>query len=193
MNANPGTLVSWACFINGYAPWNAGRLAGPLDYAPLFNVSYERAFLLGTGEHLATVLLSGEDMAARIESIGGRMSFEPRAMIAHVNIAESGTWLMQRVVAGRVIASVRSASWSALRRFAYAASFPLIPFVLLHRYRSSIARTIRSNDLPAVLWLILFTSMLFQAFGESLGYLSGRNEKVERRYDTYEIEQIQYA
>ena len=193
LNANPGSLVSWACFINGYAPWSAGRPGGPLDYAPLFNVSYERAFLLDSGDELSRVLMSGEDMAARMKSIGGRMAFEPRAMIGHVNIAQWQEWLTQRVVAGRVIASVRSASWSPLRRVAYGASFPLIPFVLLGRYRRSIARTVRSNEVSVALWPLLFTGMLFQAAGECLGYVLGRDARSEQRYDTYEIEQIQYA
>jgi hypothetical protein len=75
----------------------------------------------------------------------------------------------------------------------YAIAFPLIPFVLLHRHRSSIARTIRTNGVSSALWPLLFVGMVFQAWGEALGYALGRDEKSERRYDAYEIEQMKYA
>jgi hypothetical protein len=192
-NENPGTLVSWACFINGYAPWSAGRPAGPIGLAPLFNASYERDFLVGLGDALARVLMSGEDLMTRIKAVNGRATFAPRAVIGHVNISRLRSWLVQRIIAGRVIASVRSASWSVPRRMLHAIAFPLIPVVLIHRYRSSIVRTVRSNGVSWALWPLLFSGMICQAYGEALGYALGRDEESERRYDRFEIEQMDYA
>ncbi|HEX6574321.1 MAG TPA: hypothetical protein VF042_05060 [Gemmatimonadaceae bacterium] len=192
-NENPATLVSWAGFINGYAPWSVGRSGGMLSYGPLFNVSYDRDFLVGLGDILGNVLTSGEDLMSRIKSVKGRVMFEPDAVIGHVNIARLDSWLAQRIVAGRVIASVRSASWTIPRRLMYAIAFPLIPFVLMYRHRSSIARTVRTNGVSSALWPLLFLGMIFQAYGEAIGYALGRDEKSERRYDEYEIEQMNYA
>lgn len=192
-NENPTTLVSWAGFINGYAPWSAGRKAGDLNYAPLFNASYDRGFLVEMGENLASVLTSGEDMMTRLTSSGRRVSFEPGAVIGHMNISRLQPWLAQRIVAGRVIASVRSATWSRFRRMAYAIGFPLIPIVLINRHRRSIARTVRANGVSRALWPVLCIGMFFQAFGESLGYAVGRDAESEKQYDTFEIEQMDYA
>ena len=191
-NENPGSLVSWAGFINGYAPWSRGREAGDLTHAPLFNASYDRAFLLDMGNDLEKILTSGEDMMSRLRSAGRRAVFEPDALIGHVNIAPLGPWLRQRIVAGRTIASVRSTSWGITRRLAYALASPLIPAVLIRRHRQSISRTVRSNDVSAALWPVLGIGMVFQAFGEALGYALGRNRDSELRYDTFEVEQMNY-
>ncbi len=75
----------------------------------------------------------------------------------------------------------------------YAIAFPLIPVVLIHRYRSSIVRTVRSNGVSRALWPLLFSGMICQAYGEALGYALGRDEESERRYDRFEIEQMDYA
>jgi hypothetical protein len=192
-NENPATLVSWAGFINGYAPWSTGRNGGGLNHAPLFNASYDRGFLVEMGGNLESILTSGEDMMARLTSNQRRVSFEPRAVIGHVNISQLKPWLLQRIVAGRVIASVRSSAWSSLRRLAYTLGAPLIPVVLMNRHRRSIARTIRSNSVSAALWPVLCLGMFFQAFGESLGYALGRDAESEHRYDAFEIEQMDYA
>ena len=192
-NENPETLVSWAGFINGYAPWSVGRSAGELERAPIFNASYDRNFLAGLGDILPHVLMSGEDLMSRVRSVNGRVMFEPGAVIGHVNISRLRAWLVQRIVAGRVIASVRSAGWPVPRRMLYAVAFPLIPFVLMNRYRSSIDRTVRSNNVSLALWPLLALGMMFQAIGEALGYAWGRDEHSENRYDRFEIEQMDYA
>jgi hypothetical protein len=190
-NENPTGLVSWACFLNGYASWTRGRNRGELDYAPLFNVSYRKSFLLGFGDSLDSVMLIREDIRQRVADAKGTMFFEPAAKIGHVNIARARDWLPQRVVAGRTIGSVRSAPWSAGRRLAFGLAFPLIPIVLLRKHRRGIARTIRENGLSYAVLPVLALGMLFQSWGEMLGYLFGDSPEAVRQYDDYEIRQLE--
>ncbi len=192
-NENPPALVSWAGLINGYAFWLAGQPGGRLARAPLFNAAYDRAFLLGLGHELGTILAQGEEMMARIRAARGEIRLEPAARIGHTNFAQTGPWLRQRLVAGRVIASVRSEHWSRLRRIAYALGAPLIPVVLLRRYRDAAARVISQNELSPALWPVLTCGLASQAAGEMLGYAFGRSPAAERCYDTFEVQQTDYV
>lgn len=192
-NENPDGLVSWAGFINGYAPWTAWRKGGEAGYAPLFNASYRRDFLTAWGKGLDTALLSGEDMMRKVRSANGYASFEPRARIGHVNIARLKHWLPQRIVAGRVIASIRSARWPLWRRLAYALAAPLIPLVLLARHWRGISGTIRSHAVGPAVLPVLGLGMFFQAVGEMAGYAAGQGIDAGRRYDEYEIRQLTFS
>lgn len=192
-NANPAGLVSWAGFLSGYASWAQGRERGEIDSAPLFNVSYRKSFLLGFGESLDRVLLIREDIRRRVTAANGTIIFEPAAKIGHVNIARARDWIPQRVVAGRTIGSVRSASWPARRRLAYALAFPLIPAVLLRKHWRGITRTIRENRVSRAVLPVLVAGMFCQAWGEMLGYLMGESPSASRRYDEYEVRQLTYA
>ena len=190
-NENPTGLVSWAGFLNGYASWTEGRERGELDSAPLFNVSYNKSFLLRFGESLESVMLIREDIRRRVSDANGSIFFEPSAKIGHVNIARARHWLPQRIVAGRTIGSVRSESWTARRRLAYGLAFPLIPLALLRKHWRGISRTIRENNVSYAVLPVLAFGMLFQAWGEMLGYVLGKSADAVRSYDNYEIRQLE--
>ncbi len=192
-NDNPDGMVSWAGFINGYASWTAGRHASEINYAPLFNCSYQRSFLVGLGADLDRTLKSGENVMAQVRSAGLRVWLEPAARIGHVNMSELWTWLNQRIVAGRVIASVRAARWSLVRRMLFAAGAPLIPVVLLSRHRNGIMRTINVARIPARVLLVMGVGMIAQAMGEMAGYLLGNSSRADRRYDEFEVRQLSFA
>ena len=87
---------------------------------PLFNVSYDRSFLVGLGADLEHTLTAGGDMMARLRGAGCIVWMEPRATIEHWNIELMRNWLPQRLAAGRVIASLRSGRWPIHRRLAFA-------------------------------------------------------------------------
>ncbi len=192
-NENPGSAVSWACFLNGYAPWTDWRNAGRIGYAPLFNVSYVREFLTELGASLDTVLLTGEDMMLRVRSANGYAAIETTARIGHMNIAHARDWLPQRIVAGRVIASIRSARWPIAQRLVYALGAPLIPVVLLWRHRHGIIGTMARNDVSLAVFPLLALGMCFQAVGELIGYAVGPSDGSSRRYDWYEIQQLKFS
>ena len=191
-NENPVGAVSWAGFLNGYAAWAEGQRDDELTYAPLFNASYDRGFLLKLGDELPGTLTTGEDMMSRLRAVGGRVWLESSARIGHVNIARLRDWLPQRYVAGRVIASVRSARWARHRRLAFALGSPGIPLVLFNRIRHGILRTMERHGVtPAVIPVILL-GMFVQAVGEAAGYAAGSSARASRRYDEYEVKQMSY-
>jgi hypothetical protein len=189
-NENPGGLVSWACFLTGYASWTGWRKRGVLSSAPLFNVSYRKSFLLASGEDLDRHLLIREDIRKSVENAKGMIFFEPSARVGHVNIARVGDWLAQRIVAGRTIGSVRSSSWRTSRRLLFAAASPLIPVVLLQKHWRGITETIRHHRISPAVIAVIAVGMYFQAWGEMLGYLVGESPDSVRRYDQYEMRQL---
>jgi hypothetical protein len=192
-NENPGELLSWAGFINGYAPWGTWREHGRITHAPLFNASYVRRFLLDMADELEYALTAGGDMMDRLADAGAFMTVDPSARVGHANITSLGHWLIQRAAAGRVIASTRSATWSRARRLAFAGAAPLIPAVLLRRHRSSIMKTMRRDRVSLMVLPVLAFGMLMQAAGEFLGYAFGPSESFGRMYDRYEIRQLSYT
>lgn len=192
-NENPIGLVSWAGMLNGYAAWAWPRPEGPIGYAPLFNASYLRSFLLGAGANLESALLTGEDMMGRVKRSEGFAAFAPDARIGHVNIARLEDWLPQRLVAGRVIASVRSSRWSRTRRVAFSIAAPLIPLVLLARHGQSIRKSIDHSGTSALVLPLIGLGLMFQAAGEFLGYAFGPSERANRAYDEYEVEQMSFG
>lgn len=192
-NANPDGAPSWAGFLAGYAGWTDGTPAGEIESAPLFNVSYRRSFLLELGDRLARVLTEGEDMATELRVRGCRIRFDPAAGVDHANISFFFPLLRQRLLAGRVVAGGRSASWAWPRRLAYALGSPLIPVVLLGRYRSGITRTIRRQRPPAGTLPVLVLGSVFEAAGEMLGYACGEGFTTRARYDELEVHRLTYT
>jgi hypothetical protein len=189
-NENPDSTVSWAGFLNGYAAWTPGRAAGELNYAPLFNVSYRRSFLLGIGKDLDYALTTGEDMINRLRAAKCGVWFEPAARIGHVNMSFLGPWLKQRLVAGRVIASIRSESWLLTRRIAFAVGSPFIPLVLYARIRAGTTRVRRQHDLSVRVPICIVLGMVMQSVGELIGYAFGPSATAARRYDEFEVGQV---
>jgi hypothetical protein len=189
-NANPDGAPSWAGFLAGYAAWTGGVPAGEIETAPLFNVSYRKPFLLGLGDRLPDVLTEGEHMANELRAGGQRIRFEPSAGIDHANISFLSSLLRQRFLAGRVIAAGRSASWTRPHRMAYALGSPLIPMVLLGRYRSAILRTIRRQRPPATTLPVLILGSILEAAGEMLGYARGEGSTARARYDALEVQRL---
>lgn len=189
-NANPDGAPSWAGFLAGYAAWTDGVPAGEIESAPLFNVSYRKPFLMGLGDRLPHLLTEGEQMATELRAGGQRICFEPAAGIDHANISFLSSLLRQRFLAGRVIAGGRSASWTRPRRLAYALGSPLIPIVLLGRYRSGIWRTIRRRRPPASTLPVLVLGSIVEAAGEMLGYACGVGSPARARYDALEVQRL---
>ena len=192
-NANPIGPVSWAGFLNGYAEWTEGVSAHELRYAPIFNASYLRSFLIGLGDDLEHSLTPGGDMMAKLRAAGGSVWIEPKARIEHWNIARLRDWLPQRLAAGRVIGSLRSRHWPHARRLAFAIGAPLIPVVLFARIRKGVMRAIYMNGVPLRVLPTLALGMMVQAIGELIGYAAGASARGYRRYDEYEVHQLSFS
>ncbi|MGI9042693.1 MAG: hypothetical protein ACR2GK_01055 [Gemmatimonadaceae bacterium] len=71
-------------------------------------------------------------------------------------------------------------------------AFPLIPLVLMRKHRRGIARTMRESRLSYSVLPVLALGMYFQAWGEMLGYVLGKSPSAARRYDDYEVRQLDF-
>ncbi|HUP19080.1 MAG TPA: glycosyltransferase [Gemmatimonadota bacterium] len=192
-NANPEGLTSWTGFIADYGPWVDGGLAGPIDYAPFYNVSYGRDVLLELGDGLAAALGHGDEMLVFLRSRGRRMYFEPGARIEHLNLARPALGLRERLLAGVLIGGTRSRRWGWPRRLLYAAASPLIAGVLAARAVRS-WKSIRGRvELPLGTLPGLIVLAGVQAVGEAAGYARGAGAGAARTMEDYEIHKARYV
>ena len=107
-----------------------------------------------------------------------------------VLLSDYGKGVVGEELAGRVIAGGRSASWTRQRRLAYALGSPLIPIVLLGRYRGAISRTVRRQRPPAITLPVLVLGSVLEAAGEMLGYVRGVGSTARARYDALEVQRL---
>src|SRR5262245_4657222 len=119
-NANPDSALSWAAFLRDYGPWVDGLPAGEIDFLPPYNTATKREVLLGFGDRLERMVAQGDELSTALRSAGHRVWFEPAARIEHANVARPWSWVVQRYLVGRVIASGRAERWSRSQRLLYA-------------------------------------------------------------------------
>ncbi len=62
----------------------------------------------------------------------------------------------------------------------------------MRKHRHGIARTMRENRLSYSVLPVLALGMYFQAWGEMLGYVLGKSPNAVRRYDEYEVRQLDF-
>jgi hypothetical protein len=173
LNANPESLLAWAALYLDYGPWVDCKHRGPMDDVPAHNGAYKRDVLLEYGPRLEAMLESDTVLNADLRARGKELYLEPRAQTYHLNVSQLGTWLAERVVAGRAFAASRAAGWPRRRRLAYALGSPLIPLVRLVRIRGQIRASGRERELLPRLLPALVVALAFSAFGELLGYARG--------------------
>jgi hypothetical protein len=191
-NANPGTRVSEADFAIGYGPWMEPMDAQAMAFLPGHNSSYKRDDLLALGGRLERLLESETVLHLEWSAQGRKLRIEPAARVRHVNYSRWRSFLPVQLIAGRLFAGSRAATWSRRRRLFYAAASPLIPAVRLWRIAREFAKPGRSvrrllNMSPA-----LVAGLLLDGAGQFLGYLRGPGDAMERlaRYEFNRIEHV---
>ena len=114
-NGNPGTPWSWSAYLCDYAGWSAALPAGECPAAPLYNAAYRLSLLQGFDGDLEHVLERSDTLPRRLQAMGARTRFEPAARLAHVNIAEPGIWVDERILTGHLVAAHRTRIWGTGR------------------------------------------------------------------------------
>ena len=113
---------------------------------------------------------------------GGRgLYLEPAARTRHVNVSRRGSWLKERLTAGRAFAAARARDWPARRRVLYGVAAPLIPAVRFARVTGQVRTTGRLGMLPR-LAPVLVIGLTVSAAGEWLGYVAGDGQAKSRMY-----------
>ncbi len=172
-NGNPGSLISWANFLIEYNEWLYPAPQGEADHLPGHNSSYKKDLLLAYGNELGDRLEAESLLHWDLRSRGNRLYLEPSACTRHLNFSRIGPSITLRFQAGRLFAGMRRSGWSRARRFAYAAAFPLIPWVRLYRIWRGLCRPGRPLRLAVGLLPWMLPLLAFDALGEMAGYLFG--------------------
>ena len=192
-NANPKGVASWAGFLLDYANWSDGQPEGEIGTSPLFNVVYRRAFLVGFGNRLETVLSHSDEIAVVLRASRRRIHFAPAARIDHLNLAVLSAFLGERFCGGRLIGANRGARWTWPRRLAYAFGSPFIPLVLLWRSAKGWRLAARRTHLPAGTMPAMVLGCGVKACGELLGYVAGAGSATTARMNEYELHKAAFV
>jgi len=169
-NANPQSLVSWACLLLDYGPWLDRAERGPHDDVPGHNAAYKRDVLTALGARLDELVAADNLMHAELRAAGHELAMEPDAVVEHLNVSRFSAAMRERFEAGRNFAAIRARQWPRSRGLAYALGSPLIPIVRLRRALAHIRRVARSSELLPQLLPVLSAALVVSAAGEALGY-----------------------
>ena len=172
-NGNPRTRTSWANMLMDYGEQIEGTPGGPIEHLPSHNSSYKREVLLALGDQLEHEMQIGDAINAAVAARGGRFYLEDRARTHHLNVSRIGWWMWERWAAGRGYAGRRSESWPFARRALYVLSWPLIPWVRLHRIRRHARRAGIDRRLFPWVYPMLLLGLNVASLAEGVGYLLG--------------------
>ncbi len=189
-NANPRTRVSQADMLIGYAPWAEPAAAGCVDFLPGHNSSYKRSVLLAYGEELELFLEAECIMHWDMHEKGHQLYLEPEAKTAHVNFSKLTSMLRANLLNGRLFASIRNKKMSGFARLFYVLASPLIPFVRVGKICKETLKPGRSGIGFGVA-SILFLGLLFDAFGQFVGYAFGQGG-ISKVFLSYEFHRSQH-
>jgi Glycosyl transferase family 2 len=189
-NANPQSYVSRSSMMARYGGFAHPCHGGPSRFLSGNNVSYKRQSLLEFGADLEGLLAIDFNLQELLGQRGDAMFVESRALAAHQNF----TSVIKEGRAGhaycRLLAARRaeSQSWSRARRVVYGLAAPLgAPTIRIARLlgglpgRRPLWWTVAAG-LP-----VIAIEYLFDASGESLGYLFGAGN-AERETMRWELE-----
>lgn len=183
INANPGTIVSWADLLMGYGPWLAPGSSAERDHLPGHNSSYRKDVLLTLGDELGDLFEAETALQWTLRARGHRLFQESAARVAHTNFERWSTWIPVSFHAGRVFADTRARSWSKGARLAFALASPLVPFVRMWRH---LGQAFAARVAPAVIIRtapVLALGLVIDAAGQFTGCLFGPGRSRETLVD----------
>ena len=173
VNANPGSVISWASFLMAYGGWSAPIEPGAVDTVAGHNSAYSRKALLSLGDELPHLLQAETVMHWELAKRGARFFVDPAAQGAHFNISRLGAFLRERLYSSRVFSPVWSRHWPWRRRLYFAALGPLIGVRRVGPLRRRMACIPNLEVSRVRLLLLIFVSLLFGGAMYSVGFLFG--------------------
>lgn len=191
-NANPGTALSWANFLDHYARFAAPAEAGPRPEVAGHNTTLLRGPLLELGDELPQLLRDFPALHGRLADRGG-VYLEPRALMRHVHMSTWRGWTAEAWAGGRVNGASRSRPWPLWRRVGYAAATPLIVALELARRLPRWRRQRRRRPLPALTLPCLLAGIALRCAGEAASFLLGPSASSETLLARTEIRRVDYV
>jgi hypothetical protein len=192
-NGNPDSARSWSGFLMDYGRWLAERPAGEIAEPPAYNASWKREALVGLQDRLALMLEPGGAMDQRFAGRPAVFHHEPKARVAHLNVARpAAAWAAERYWGGRLFGARRCREWPLLRRLVYFVGSVLVPPIRLVRTRAALMLARGGRALPRATVAAVAGGSLLWALGEAMGYLAGEGPS-EARMLEYELHKERYA
>jgi len=162
----PANIVAWAAYLCEFTEWMPGATARGMENIATANLSYKRWVFEKFGPFLEGTYGSDTDFNWRLGHAGYRLLWLPSIAVSHSSIRELRPFLQHEFRHGRDCARmrIRSQRFPALRRWLYAAAFPLIAAKLFAvvatrnlRNRAYLSRFLCASPLVAaglVLWSV---------------------------------------
>jgi hypothetical protein len=189
VNANPGTMRSWASLFATYGAFTGDRPRSA-PYVALHNGAFQRTLL----QRIAATpddLVYGVGITKTIGREGLRAVYRPEAVVDHLNVERIDGILADRFLGGRLWAAMRSRDWSKRRRAVHAALFPLGAAVMTSRVLRSDGWVSHRSAMPRGASVLVAIWALLQSLGEATGYLIGAGES-EVRHRSLELHRRDY-
>ena len=182
LNANPGSMVSWASMLTDFGPWVAPVSGGEVDRLPPHHTSYKKLVLEEYGSRLAPLLEAETILIANLNKEGSGLYLEPGAVSGHVNVSTIRSYVKGEFLGGRLFGSgrARSHGWH-LRRAVYTLAAPAILLVRFQRVVGQIRRCGRQRELIPKVVPPLLLGLVSHTVGEVAGYLLGEGRAAEHR------------
>jgi hypothetical protein len=181
VNANPGTMRSWASLFATYGGFT-GSVPRRLQAVALHNGAFDRTVLQRVAKRPAD-LIYGVGLTEALRAASLEMRFVPAAVVDHLNVVSPKGILADRLVGGRLWASMRAMRWPASRRAVHALGTPLAPVVMLGRILRSDGWREHRGILPRGTAAVLAAYAALQALGELAGYVGGPGSAEHRHVD----------
>ncbi|MEP7344466.1 MAG: hypothetical protein ABI877_04340 [Gemmatimonadaceae bacterium] len=191
-NANPESARSWSGFLMDYGRWLGDLPAGEIAEPPAYNASWKREALINDADRKALVLEPGRPVDAARVAGRARFHHEPRAKVAHLNVAQPGAWSAERYWGGYLFGAHRSREWSLPRRLVYLGGSVLVPIIRFVRTLPSFALARSKRRLPRGTLVAIAGGSVIWGIGEAIGYIAG-DGRAEARMLEYEMHKERYA
>lgn len=184
VNANPGTIISWANLFVDFGPSVAPALAGVTSHLAWHHTSYKRELLAGYDtEQLQRYLETEGFLHQALQDRGYQLFLEPAAKSNHVNVSAILSLIRCEFVGGRLFgaARVRHHKWSLARRLLYILGSPLIPVLRLRRSLQEVQRAGQLGKLSPQILPSMVTALVAHCLGEISGYALGAGDAAWQR------------
>jgi len=187
-NDSRSSVRNWAIYFLRYSAFAPPLGAGETEEIAADNAIYDRAAIMEDPDLLDEGFWE-PSFHRLFRAAGRKLSIDPELLVVHHGTVGAASFARQRHLHGISYGTERAERSSAGRNLAFLLASPLVPFVLLGRIVSRIAKNpnYRSKLLPAFPWLAWFT--LAWAAGEARGYastlvkrLSGRAAGLSKRH-----------
>jgi hypothetical protein len=192
-NANPASPFSWGNMLLAYGPWLEPARYGEVESVQGHNVSFSRAALDQFGENLIAKMRREGGLMTDLRANGAKFFLTETGRIAHVNPSSLASTTALRFDSGRLYGAARAEKeqWSPVKRAAYIAGGPLIPFIRLVRLRRDYFGENQRGEERQRAYVGMIYCLVMDALGQMTGYALGPG-KAGDRLATFELGRHQH-